>query len=64
MLRQALSDVFADPEFQAAGERQLGYPLETVDGSEAQAQAEKLIRDSREDVEAIEYLRQLSRERN
>jgi tripartite-type tricarboxylate transporter receptor subunit TctC len=64
MLRQALSNVFADPEFHAAGERQLGYPLETVDGPEAQAQAEKIIRDSRDDVEAIEYLRQLARERN
>ena len=64
MLRQALSNVFADPEFHAAGERQLGYPLETVDGPEAQAQAEKIIRDSRDDIEAIEYLRQLARDRN
>ena len=64
MLRRALSEVFADPEFHAAGERQLGYPLETVDGLEAQSQAEMIIRDSRDDVEAIEYLRQLARERN
>ena len=64
VLRQALSDAFADPEFRAAGEKQLGYPLETVNGLEAQEQAEKLIRDSQEDVAAIEYLRQLARERN
>jgi tripartite-type tricarboxylate transporter receptor subunit TctC len=64
MLRQALSDTFADPEFHATGEKQLGYPLETVDGLEAQSQAEKLIRDAHEDGEAIEYMRQLAQERN
>ena len=64
MLRQALNDVFGDPEFQAAAEKQLGYQLEAVHGVEAQSQAEKIIRDSREDAEAIEYLRQLSREKN
>ncbi len=62
-MRKALADTFEDPEFQATVEKQLGYQLLTISGTEAQELAEKIIRDAREDPDALEYLRRLSREK-
>jgi tripartite-type tricarboxylate transporter receptor subunit TctC len=62
VMRQAVADTFADPELQAAAEKQLGFQFEFVPGAEAQALAEKIIKTVREDPDALEYLRRMARE--
>ncbi len=59
-MRQAFADTFADPEFQAAAEKQLGFQFEFVPGAEAQAHAEKVIREVGADTEVVEHLKRLS----
>ncbi len=63
MMRQAVSDTLADPEYRDAFEKQLGFPYELIPGAEAQSLAEKIVKDASEDQEALEYLRRLSREK-
>jgi tripartite-type tricarboxylate transporter receptor subunit TctC len=63
VMRQAMTDTFADPEFQAMVDKQLGYQLQEISGAEAQELAEQIMRDAREDQEALDYLRRLSREK-
>ena len=43
-MREAMAATFADPEFQAAAEKQLGFQFEFLAGAEAQALAEQIIR--------------------
>ncbi len=59
-MRQAIADTFADPEFQAAADKQLGFQFEFVPGAEAQAHAEKVIREVGADTEVVEHLKRLS----
>jgi len=63
VMRQAVTNTFADAEFQAMVDKQLGYQLQEITGAEAQELAEQIMRDAREDQEALEYLRRLSREK-
>ena len=63
VMRQAITETFADPEFQAMVDKQLGYQLQETTGAEAQELAEQIMRDAREDQEALDYLRRLSREK-
>jgi tripartite-type tricarboxylate transporter receptor subunit TctC len=64
VMRQAMADTFADPEFQAAAEKQLGFQFEFVPGAEAQELAQAILNQANEDREALEYLRRLSRDSN
>jgi tripartite-type tricarboxylate transporter receptor subunit TctC len=64
LMRQAVADTFADTEFQAAAEKQLGYPLELVPGAEAQAVAERVIGGATADPEAVDYLQRQAGERS
>jgi len=64
VMRQGIADTYGDPDFREAFEKQLGFPYEFVSGAEAQALAEKIIKDASEDTEALEYLRRLSREKS
>jgi tripartite-type tricarboxylate transporter receptor subunit TctC len=62
-MRRSLADTFADPEFQAAAEKQVGFQVEFVPGVQAQELAERIVRETSSDAEALEYLRRLARER-
>ena len=64
LLREAVADTFADPEFRAEMERQVGYQVEFIPGPEAQAIAQRIIRESASDQEATEYLKRLTREKD
>ena len=63
VMRKAMADTLADPEYKDAWEKALGFPYEGVLGAEAQSLAEKIIKDAADDPEALEYLRRLSREK-
>jgi hypothetical protein len=63
-MRGAVAATFADEEFQANVEKQLGFQIEFVPGAEAQAAAAELLRRANDDAEAMEYLRRLTRESN
>jgi tripartite-type tricarboxylate transporter receptor subunit TctC len=63
LLRRAVSDTFADRDFQAASENQLGIQFEFVAGAESQEQARQIIAGANDDPEALEYLLRLARER-
>jgi tripartite-type tricarboxylate transporter receptor subunit TctC len=63
-MRQSVADTFADREFQAAAEKQVGFQVEFVPGVQAQQLAEQIVRETSTDAEALEYLRRLARERN
>ncbi len=63
-MRQSVAETFADPEFQAAAEKQVGFQVEFVPGVQAQQLAEQIVRETSTDAEALEYLRRLARERN
>ena len=63
-MRQAVAQTFADAEFQAAAERQLGFQFVFVPGAEAQDQAQLIINQAREDTEALDYLKRLAKEKN
>jgi hypothetical protein len=60
VMRKAFADTFADPEFQAASDKQLGVQFEFVPGPEAQAHAEKVIREVGADQEVVSHLKRLS----
>jgi hypothetical protein len=64
VMRQAMAETFADPEFQAAAEKQLGFQFEFVPGAEAQELAQSILNQASDDREALDYLRRLSRETN
>ncbi len=64
LMRQAVAATFADTEFQAAAEKQLGYPLEFVPGAEAQAVAGRVIGAATADPEATEYLQRQAGEQS
>src|SRR4051794_27266532 len=63
-MREAIAATFADAEFQANVEKQLGFQIEFVPGADAQAAAADLLRRANDDAEAMEYLRRLTRESN
>jgi hypothetical protein len=62
VMRQAVADTFASPDFQAAAEKQLGFQFEFVPGAEAQELAGKIVKDANDDPEPLDYLRRLARE--
>jgi len=62
VMRQAVADTFASPDFQAAAEKQLGFQFEFVPGGEAQELAGKIVKDANDDPEPLDYLRRLARE--
>ena len=55
-------DTFQDDEFVAAAEKVLGFQMTFLPGAEAQELAQRVLRQSREDPEAIEYLKRLSKQ--
>ncbi len=59
---QAVAETFADPEFQATAEKQVGFPIESVAGARAQEAAERILREASADAEALDYLRRLARQ--
>jgi tripartite-type tricarboxylate transporter receptor subunit TctC len=61
-MRQAMADLFADPEFLAAAEKLFSYRMEFLPGAEAQDLAQRIVQQSSEDVEAVEYLRRLTKQ--
>jgi tripartite-type tricarboxylate transporter receptor subunit TctC len=63
-MRQAVASTFADPEFQAAAQQQLGFEFVFVPGAEAQEQAQLIINQAQQDAEALEYLTRLAREKH
>ena len=63
-MRQAMADTFADSEFQAQAEKQLGFQFDFVPGAEAQEMAQFIIDSGRDDPEALAYLQRLSRDKN
>ncbi len=63
-LRKAVADTFADAEFHADIEKQAGYRVEFIPGEEAQALAERIIRDASTDREAMDYLIKLTKEKD
>ena len=63
-MRQSMTDTFADRDFQAAAEKQVGFQVEFVPGVQAQELAEQIVRETSTDAEALEYLRRLAREKN
>jgi tripartite-type tricarboxylate transporter receptor subunit TctC len=63
-MRQGVATTFADPEFQATAERQLGFQFVFVSGHEAQDQSQIIMQQAREDAEALDYLKRLAREKN
>jgi tripartite-type tricarboxylate transporter receptor subunit TctC len=62
VMRQAVADTFKDDEFLAAAEKVLGFQMTFLPGAEAQELAQRVLRQSREDPEAIEYLKRLSKQ--
>jgi tripartite-type tricarboxylate transporter receptor subunit TctC len=62
-MRKAVAETFADPEFQAASEQQLGILFEFMVGAEAQELAQQIVGSTNDDPEALEYLKRLARER-
>jgi tripartite-type tricarboxylate transporter receptor subunit TctC len=64
LMRQAVADTFADEEFLAAAEKLLGFKMEFIPGSEAAALAQRIIRESSADADALEYLKRLTKERD
>jgi tripartite-type tricarboxylate transporter receptor subunit TctC len=63
LMRQALADTFADPEFLAAAEKILSFQIDFLPGAEAQEIVQRIVREAGEDPEAMEYLRRLAKER-
>jgi tripartite-type tricarboxylate transporter receptor subunit TctC len=61
MMRTAVVDAFADPDFQAASERQLGIQFEFVTGAESQELAREIVASANNDPEALDYLLRLTR---
>lgn len=64
VMRKALADTFADPEFLAAAEKILGFQIEFMPGAEAQELVQRIVRETGQDAAAIEYLKRLTREKN
>jgi tripartite-type tricarboxylate transporter receptor subunit TctC len=62
-MRQAMVDTFADPELQAATEKQLSFQFEFVPAAEAEALAQKIVNSANDDPDALEYLRRQAREK-
>lgn len=60
-MSKAVADTFADPEFQAAAEKQLGFQFEFIPAADAQSLAEKIIQDANNDAEPLDYLKQLAK---
>jgi tripartite-type tricarboxylate transporter receptor subunit TctC len=63
-MRQAVTSTFADPEFQAAAQQQLGFEFVFVPGAEAQDQAQLIITQSQQETEALDYLKRLAHEKS
>jgi len=62
IMRKAVADTFEDPEFIASAEKTLGFHQEFMPGAEAQALSERVLQQSQEDPEAIDYLKRLSKQ--
>lgn len=63
-VRKAFDQTFADKEFQAQAQKQVGFQFVFVPGAEAQAEAERIIGGANDDKEAVAYLKKLSLEKN
>jgi hypothetical protein len=63
-MQQAMADTFADPELQAAAEKQLGFQFEFVPGPEAQELAQLIMNQANDDPAALDYLRRLARDKS
>jgi tripartite-type tricarboxylate transporter receptor subunit TctC len=63
VMRKAMADTFADREFQAASEQQLGIHFEFMSGAEAQDLAQLTVNTTNNDPEALEYLKRMAREK-
>jgi tripartite-type tricarboxylate transporter receptor subunit TctC len=64
VMRKAMLDLFADPEFLAGAEKVLGFQMEFMSGAEAHELAQRIINEGARDTEAVEYLKRLSRDQN
>jgi putative tricarboxylic transport membrane protein len=62
VMRQAVAETFQDAEFTGAAEKTLGFQQEFLAGAEAQELARRVLRQSREDPEAVDYLKRLSKQ--
>jgi hypothetical protein len=60
VLRKAVADTFADPDFQAAVMKQSGYQFVFTPGAQSQDIAQQVIKNASDDKEAIDYLRKLA----
>lgn len=63
VMSKAISDTFADKEFLAQGQRQLGFDFEFLQGPDAQILAEDIVKGTVEDKEAYEHLKKLASEK-
>jgi hypothetical protein len=61
-MRQAVAETFQDAEFLGAAEKVLGFQQVFLPGAEAQELARRVLRESREDPEAVDYLKRLSKQ--
>jgi tripartite-type tricarboxylate transporter receptor subunit TctC len=62
VMRQAVADTFQDAEFLEAAEKVLGFQQVFMPGAEAQELAQRVLRQTREDPEAVEYLKRLTKQ--
>ncbi|HVI38232.1 MAG TPA: hypothetical protein VM684_18485, partial [Gaiellales bacterium] len=60
VMRQAMAETFADPEFQATSEKQVGFAMELTPGAEAELLARQIIEGA--DRETIEHLKGMARD--
>jgi hypothetical protein len=60
VMRQAMAETFADPEFQATSEKQVGFAMELTPGAEAEMLARQIIEGA--DRETIEHLKGMARD--
>jgi tripartite-type tricarboxylate transporter receptor subunit TctC len=60
VMRQAMAETFADPEFVATSEKQVGFAMELTPGAEAEVLARQIIDGA--DRETIEHLKGMARE--
>jgi tripartite-type tricarboxylate transporter receptor subunit TctC len=60
VMRQAMAETFADPEFQATSEKQVGFAMELTPGAEAELLARQIIDNA--DRETIEHLKGMAKE--
>jgi tripartite-type tricarboxylate transporter receptor subunit TctC len=64
LMREGMAATFADPEFQAAAEKQLGFQFEFLPGAESQTLAELIIRQPNDEPDALQHLKRLSKDKN